>query len=170
MRLMILRAALLAADTELAAGAPAVQTSAQEATEASTAPAPEAHHEAHAEHAGHPAADLAAGAPQPPVDNDHVAPGAEKFGTQPPTPSPAPTGSTGSGTATAPQPAVSVGRIVLVREKGYADSPCIVTSVANGLVSGNVFRGTHIPHVAENLAEIDPGNTTGHGWFWPPRV
>lgn len=166
-----------------------------EQTDSVQTSAPPTHQvDAHAEHvasgegmpaaAGHPAAEFAAGAPQvgevnvatgghapqPPVDNDHVAPGAEKFGTRPPTPAPAPTGSTGSGTATAPPPAVSLGRIVLVREKGFADSPCIVTSVANGLVSGNVFRGTHIPHVAENLSEIDPGNTTGQGWFWPPRV
>lgn len=139
-----------------------------EHTDSVQTPAPEADPKAEA-HAEHVATGEGMPHPQPEPEPQRPAP------TEPPkvepTPAPAPSPApTGSGTLSALKPAVSVGRIVLVREKGHPDSPCIVTSVANGLVSGNIFRGTHVPHVAENLAEIDPGNETGQGWFWAPRV
>lgn len=80
--------------------------------------------------------------------------------------------------AAAPQPTLkgdpppTLGRIVIVREPNHRDAPGIVAEVnADGLVSCNVFRATHVPHVSERLAEIaHDAPAEARGWFWPPRV
>lgn len=63
----------------------------------------------------------------------------------------------------------SLGRIVIVREEGKNDAPGIVAEVFEDTITCNVFRGDHFPHVAANLTQIDP-ESSGTGWFWPPRV
>lgn len=90
-----------------------------------------------------------------------------KLSSPPMTPNPPPTAGTGQTSAPSPKP--SLGRIVIVRESGKADAPGIIAEVAEETITCNVFRGDHIPHVASHLTQVDP-ESTGAGWYWPPRV
>lgn len=116
MRLMLLTAALLAADSDLGAAAPAapesVQTSAADSAPAPSDPAPS----------------------QPQV------------------------------------PAISMGRIVIVRDHHGRAAPAIVVTVKeNGTIDAQLFRADHAVHAAEGLDQVDPAGTA-RGWFWPQRV
>lgn len=72
----------------------------------------------------------------------------------------------------APNKAVpSLGRIVIARYPHRQDAPGIVTFVhSDTVVDLQIFRGDHLPHNGQNVAQIEPTNTDGTGWFWPPRV
>lgn len=78
-------------------------------------------------------------------------------------PAPAPTA------AAAPQ-VPSICRFVVVRAPHRKDAPGVVTDVrSDTVIDVQVFRGDHLPHAYLSLSQIDPANTAGEGWFWPPR-
>lgn len=126
---------------------------------------------------GAPAADQSPTpeAPAPVLPDTAVEHEAQSAPSPAPAPAAAPTPPPVAGRA-APAPQVpSLGRIVIVREPGKKDAPGIVAELSEDetedeTITCNVFRGDHIPHVASHLAQIDPANTAGTGWFWPPRV
>jgi hypothetical protein len=71
----------------------------------------------------------------------------------------------------APAPRPSLGRVVIARYPHRQDAPAMVTFVhSDTVVDLQIFRGDHLPHNGQQVAQIDPANTDGTGWFWPPRA
>ena len=68
-------------------------------------------------------------------------------------------------------PTPSLGRTVIARYPHRQDAPAIVTFVHSPeVVDLQIFRGDHLPHNGQQVSRIDPSNTDGTGWFWPPRT
>lgn len=71
----------------------------------------------------------------------------------------------------APKPTPSLGRIVIARYPHRQDAPAVVTFVHSPeVVDLQIFRGDHLLHNGQRVNQIEPSNTDGTGWFWPPRA
>lgn len=85
-------------------------------------------------------------------------------------PAPPAAGQTGGGQLT-PKQVPSLGRIVIARYPHRQDAPAMVTFVhSETVVDLQIFRGDHLPHNGQKVAQMEPTNTDGTGWFWPPRT
>jgi hypothetical protein len=62
------------------------------------------------------------------------------------------------------QTAPVMGSTVIVHHKGKA-APAIVVDVReDGSLDVQIFRGDHLPHAAQGLKPVAPGNSDGWSW------
>lgn len=159
MRLMLLTAALLAAEADLGA----VQASAPEAVPQEAEPIPTADKVDETGATGEPPAEVGSG--------ENTAQGQRILALESRiTALEAALAAKGHETLTSSPPMPRPGMIVMVKEPHHPDYPAIVAEVVDdlGAIHANVFRGTHVPHAVNHLPNIEPG-AEGPGWYWQGR-